>query len=393
MLALAAARLEPRRRAAQRDMNRQIDARRRGSAMALLVALVVGHDLLADLGAAGARARARTTRSSASQEFEIRRGLILVARAGCSPATAARKSRRQDALLPPLPAGAARRARRRLLDGRPGPRRARAVAQRRAHRHRAATSSSLVRAVARRARRQADRRRHRRAPRSTCDGAAGRARGARDAAAARSSALDPRNGQAARDGLVAELRPEPRRERLRPDRRDHGRLPARRRRSLNRATPGPLPAGLDLQGRDRVGRARLAPYDADLDVRRPRLLHRVRQAGQQLRHEPARSARSTSRPRCSTRSTRCSATSAQALGAKRILDTGEEVRLLRAAAARDARRASGCPSGLYRRRRALVSRSATRTSTPAAWPSGRSACSSRRCRWRWSRARSATRAS
>ena len=60
---------------------------------------------------------------------------------------------------------------------------------------------------------------------------------------------------------------------------------------------GPLPAGLDLQGRDRVGRARLAPLQADLDLRRPRLLHRLRQAGQQLRHEPARSARIDARDR------------------------------------------------------------------------------------------------
>ena len=67
-----------------------------------------------------------------------------------------------------------------------------------------------------------------------------------------------RAAEAARDGLVAELRPEPRRERLRRDRRDHRGLPARGAARQPRL-PGPLSAGLDLQGRDRVGGALLAP--------------------------------------------------------------------------------------------------------------------------------------
>ena len=44
-----------------------------------------------------------------------------------------------------------------------------------------------------------------------------------------------------------------------------------------------LPAGLDVQARHRRRRARLRHGHAALAVRRPRLLHRVRQAGLQLR--------------------------------------------------------------------------------------------------------------
>ena len=57
----------------------------------------------------------------------------------------------------------------------------------------------------------------------------------------------------------------------------------------------PLRAGLDLQGRDRLGRDRLRPLHARLELRRPRLLRGLRQAGQQLRHDRGRSAGSTSR--------------------------------------------------------------------------------------------------
>ena len=72
----------------------------------------------------------------------------------------------------------------------------------------------------------------------------------------------------------------------------------------------------------------------------------------------------------------------QELGAKRILAHGQAVRLLRAAAARDAGRPSAARAGSTRTA-SYSTRSATPTSTPAGWPSGRSGCSSRRCRWRW----------
>ena len=81
---------------------------------------------------------------------------------------------------------------------------------------------------------------------------------------------------------------------------------------VNRATAGSLPAGLDVQGRHGLGGARVEPASRRTsDVRRPRLLHRLREARQQLRHEPAVRDGSRSRRRSSTPSTRCSATSAR----------------------------------------------------------------------------------
>ncbi len=56
---------------------------------------------------------------------------------------------------------------------------------------------------------------------------------------------------------------------------------------LNRATQGLYPAGLDLQDDHRGGGARRRRLQAGLDVLRPRLLHRVRQAGQE-RARPVR---------------------------------------------------------------------------------------------------------
>ena len=124
----AAARLQPRRATAAERMNRQI-IRVAWTAMALLVALVVGDDVLADVGRPGLAAR-QDNEIQRVAEFQIDRGLILApdARAGPQPRAS---SRRQDALLPPLPAGEADRARRRLLDGSREPRRSREVAERR----------------------------------------------------------------------------------------------------------------------------------------------------------------------------------------------------------------------------------------------------------------------
>ena len=69
-------------------------------------------------------------------------------------------------------------------------------------------------------------------------------------------ALDPRTGQAARDGVVAQLRPEPRRGELRADLGDHGGVRARRAAAQPRERR-PLRARLDVQGRDRGRRARV----------------------------------------------------------------------------------------------------------------------------------------
>ncbi len=55
-------------------------------------------------------------------------------------------------------------------------------------------------------------------------------------------------------------------------------------RLLNRATVRPLRAGLDVQARDGRCRARHREGDSGHGLHGPRLLHRVRQAGLQLRH-------------------------------------------------------------------------------------------------------------
>ena len=59
---------------------------------------------------------------------------------------------------------------------------------------------------------------------------------------------------------------------------------------LNRATAGLYHAGLDLQGRHRLGGARQRPLHAELAVLRPRLLQGVRQAGLATRATPTRAA-------------------------------------------------------------------------------------------------------
>ena len=168
----------------------------------------------------------------------------------------------------------------------------------------------------------------------------------------------------------------------------HGRLHARRAaRSTARARGSYVP-GLDVQGDHRVRRARVEEVHARVDVLRPRLLHGLRQAGEQLRHvAPVRHDRPHERARL--------------LGQLGLLQHRPEarregdprhreaLRLLRAAAARDAgrraarRAASTATAGSSTRR-------STPTSTRAGWRSARSGCSSRRCRWRWSRARSAS---
>ena len=109
---------------------------------------------------------------------------------------------------------------------------------------------------------------------------------------------------------------------------------------------GSLRAGLDVQDRSPPPpRSTRATYNAELDVRRSRLLHGVRQAGLE-RGQPRPGRARGVRPRelrarrSSTPSTRSSATSASKLGAGTILDVREEVRLLQDAAARDARRTS-----------------------------------------------------
>ena len=105
---------------------------------------------------------------------------------------------------------------------------------------------------------------------------------------------------------------------------------------VNRASQGLYPPGLDLQGRDRRGGARLEPLRAWVELRRSGVLHRVRQARQQLRHEPAVRER---RSRDGAPVLRQLGVLQHRQGARREADPrpGAEVRLLRAAAARDTR--------------------------------------------------------
>ena len=112
------------------------------------------------------------------------------------------------------------------------------------------------RPVARQAERQADRRRHRRHDARHQRPARGprRARYARCGAVV---ALDPRTGRVRVMVSSPSYNPNDvetnfgRIEKIRADCTPASPL-------LNRATPGPVPAGLDVQGRDRLGRARLA---------------------------------------------------------------------------------------------------------------------------------------
>ena len=241
------------------------------------------------------------------------------------------------------------------------------------------------RASARRGPRKADRRRHgrhdARRPR-----AAGRARAAGPHVRGRGRARSAQR-EAPRDGVVPELQPEPRRDAVLEDREDHRQLSPRRAARQPRVA-GPLPAGLDVQGRHGLGGPRVEPLRPRLRVRRSRLLHRVRQAGQQLRHgTPLRPSRPRDR--------------AQVLGqlgvlqhrARRSARSGSSSRR-RSSASTSARR-SRRPTGSGTRAASTGTassgiRSTTPTSTRAAWRSVRSACSSRRCRWRWSPAPSAT---
>ena len=181
----------------------------------------------------------------------------------------------------------------------------------------------------------------------------------------------PAQREAPRDGVVAELQPEPRREQVRPDREDHRGLPpggAARQPCL----AGPLRARLDVQGRDARRRARVESLRAGFEIRRSGVLHRLRQASQQLRHEPPFGSLTLATAlQHSVNSVFCNI--GKAIGAKRILDQARKFGFYERPPLEtpDGER---LPSGLYREA-SCGSRSATRTSTPAGWRSARSGCS------------------
>ena len=224
MLGLAPPRLEPGRRNGGAPVNRQI-TRVAGLAMALLIALIVATTYW-QTWARPALAERQDNAIQRVAQFEIKRGLIL----SPSRVLARNKERRVErphVLLPPLSAGTARRARRRLLDRGPLANRARAVAE--PHPHGLGPQPLVARRpVSRQAERQADRRRHggddarRERPARGTRRARQQLRGRRRARSA--------HGTRAGDGVVAELQPERRRGELRPDREDHAPTARRRRR-------------------------------------------------------------------------------------------------------------------------------------------------------------------
>ena len=108
---------------------------------------------------------------------------------------------------------------------------------------------------------------------------------------------------------------------------------------------GPLPAGLDVQDGHGRGRARRRRSSRRLDVLRPRLLHRVRQAGLERAATPTRTARGVRQRRPRRRRYQHSINAVfcnigKKLGAKRDPRQGEGLRLLLEAAASSCRRTS-----------------------------------------------------
>ena len=163
---------------------------------------------------------------------------------------------------------------------------------------------------------------------------------------------------------------------------------------LNRASAGPLHPRLDLQGRDGDGRPRLRPLHAREHLRRPRLLHPLRQARHQLRR-PERPA--GLRPHHARRGARELVNSVfcnigKRLGADAVLEQARALRLLRGAAHRAPRRRRARERPLPERQ-ALPARRPERGRSRAGSPSARNACWSPRCRWRSSRPASPTTAS
>ncbi len=186
----------------------------------------------------------------------------------------------KDALLPALSLRAPCATPRRLLDGRTFANRARALVERlsdvveREPLHARGQGAGRAAREARRGKRRGHE------PRSGCAG--GRAGAAGDTVRRRRRSRSA-DGEGAGDGVVADLRPEPGGERLRPDRADRSGLPPgstspepRERRSVR--------AGVDLQGDHRCSRPRVAEVQARVVLRRSRVLHGLREAGEQLRH-------------------------------------------------------------------------------------------------------------
>ena len=192
-----------------------------------------------------------------------------------------RQAGRADVLLPPLPERAARPAGGRLLDPVALAGRARAVEERLPDRLELAPLDGAPADARQPEGRDGDREQPPADDR--LEGAAGRARRARQELR-RGGGDRAVDREGARDGLVAVVRPEPRRAALRRDRAPSAGLQLLAGRAARQPRDGrPVHAGLDLQGPDGRGGARQRHVHARLDLRRQGLLHRVRQEGVELR--------------------------------------------------------------------------------------------------------------
>ncbi len=224
-------------------MNRQI-VRLTYVALALVGVLVVMTTYWQTWAAAGLADRQDNAIKRVA-EFSVDRGLIFSWQPQKAARTKPRASgRATNALLPPLPLPRAGGAPRRVQHRRPVAHGARAVAERlpdRLEREPLDARRQGARRVPRHAGRGRGRRDEPRPGRT-----AGRARPARDAVRCRRRARSA-DREGARDGVVAQLRPEPGRDQLRSDRRDRGRLSTRRAASESRER-GAVRPRLDVQG-------------------------------------------------------------------------------------------------------------------------------------------------
>ena len=182
--------------------------------------------------------------------------------------------------------------------------------------------------------------------------------------------MNPKTGEVYVMASSPTLRPEQDRvaERLREDPPLAERLPRLVIGAAQPRDPGSLPAGLDVQDGDRGRGARRRRLHAGLALRRPRLLHRVRQAGLE-RAQPDQTAETYGnvelpRRRTSTRSTPSSATSA-----RRSARSASSTRRRTSASTR--RRRSSCPRARSRRAGSTTSRRAPLYDNPKLVDPGR----------------------
>ena len=185
-------------------------------------------------------------------------------------------------------------------------------------------------------------------------------------------ALEPKTGKVLVMASSPTLQPESHRTQLLADPARPG--PLRRRSAAQPRHERSLHAGLDLQGRHGGGRAGHRHLYAGVDVLRPRLLHRVRAAGQQLRHLERRSGPSPSPRRWSTRSTRRSARWGRSSGRRGDPRLRAPLRLLRGPPGRSTFGRAGTERPLPGRQ-AAAPIAGVATPIPGASRSGRSGCS------------------